>query len=283
MKTNEQQKHSGLDSIDPKMMARIQALRLMDDDFMSVVFDGDTKLTEFMLRILLSRDDLSVKSVMSQKEKRNLFGRSVRLDIIAEDDKGKLYNVEVQRADKGASPKRVRFNLAMLDSHLLQKDADFDALPETYIIFITEHDYYKAGKPVYKIKKIVDDNINLIFDDGCNIIYVNGAYRADDAIGHLMHDFRTADASEMYYNEIADRVRIHKQEEQGAKTMCRIFEEYGDERAAEARAEAKAEVRTEFVEDLLRQNKLTDEEISVVAKVPLEQVKQIAERLAVTA
>ena len=87
----------------------------------------------------------------------------------------------------------------------------------------------------------------------------------------------------MYYNEIADRVRIHKQEEQGAKTMCRIFEEYGDERAAEARAEAKAEVRTEFVEDLLRQNKLTDEEISVVAKVPLEQVKQIAERLAVTA
>ena len=82
-KANEQQKKIGLDSIDPKMMARIQALRLMDDDFMSVVFDGDTQLTQFLLRILLSRDDLTVKSVMSQKEKRNLFGRSVRLDIIA--------------------------------------------------------------------------------------------------------------------------------------------------------------------------------------------------------
>ncbi|MBQ3922570.1 MAG: PD-(D/E)XK nuclease family transposase, partial [Spirochaetales bacterium] len=217
MKTNDKQ--TGIDTIDPKMMARIQALRLMDDDFMSVVFDEDIELTEFFLRILLSRDDLKVKSVMSQKDKRNLFGRSVRLDIIAEDYNGKLYNVEVQRADKGASPKRVRFNLAMLDSHILQKSDDFDALPETYIIFITENDYYKQGKPVYKINKIINDNLNLTFDDGCNILYVNGAYRADDAIGHLMHDFRTADASEMYYNEIADRVRIHKQEEQGAKTM----------------------------------------------------------------
>ncbi|MBR6062211.1 MAG: hypothetical protein IKP67_09065, partial [Spirochaetales bacterium] len=72
----------------------------------------------------------------------------------------------------------------------------------------------------------------------------------------------------------AGRVRIHKQEEQGAKTMCRIFEEYGEE--------VRAEARTKFVEDLLRQNKLSEDEIAAVAKVPLEQVKQIAERLAVT-
>ena len=241
---------------------------------MSVVFDGDNELTEFLLRILLSRDDLTVKSVMSQKEKRNLFGRSVRLDIVAEDNNGKLYNVEVQRADKGASPKRVRFNLAMIDSHILQKNDNFDVLPEIYVIFITENDYYKKGMPIYEIEKTVKGT-DLTFDDGCNIIYVNGAYRADDAIGRLMHDFRTTDASEMYYDEIANRVRMHKQEEQGAKTMCRIFEEYGEE--------VRAEAKIEFVEDLLRQNKLTDEEISAVTKVPLEQVKQIAQRLAVTA
>ena len=58
--------------------------------------------------------------------------------------------------------------------------------------------------------------------------------------------------------------------------MCRIFEEYGEE----VRAEAIAERNNEFVEDLLRQNKLTDEEIATVAKVPLEQVQQLAEKLA---
>ena len=69
------------------------------------------------------------------------------------------------------------------------------------------------------------------------------------------------------------------QSPQWHKTMCKIFEEYGDERVAEAIAEKT----NEFVEDLLRQNKLTDEEISAVAKVPLEQVKQIAQRLAASA
>ena len=278
MQTNDNPKANGLDSIDPKMMARIQALRLMDDDFMSVVFDGDIALTQFVLRILLSRDDLTVRSVMSQKDKHNVFGRSVRLDILAEDDKGKLYNVEIQRADKGASPKRVRYNLAMIDSHILQKGADFESLPEVYIIFVTENDIFREGLPTYEIDKFVRGT-HLTFDDGCNIIYVNGSYRADDAIGHLMQDFSTADASRMYYSNIADRVRKHKQEEQGVKTMCRIFEEYGDERAAEARIQA----REEIVEDLLRDGTMSMERISAVAKVPLEQVKQIAQRLLVMA
>lgn len=270
------------DTIEPKMMARIQALRLIDDDFMTVVFDGNIPLTELLLRILLSRDDLCVQSVMTQKEKRNIFGRSIRLDIVAKDMAGKVYNIEVQRADKGATARRVRYNLAMLDSHTLKKKDDFSALPEIYIIFITENDYYGFGQPVYKVKKSVEitapNSADLPFDDGCSIIYVNGAYRADDAIGRLMSDFSATSADEMYYNEIADSVRFHKQEEGGRKTMCKIFEEYGEE----VRAEAEAETRAAFVEDLLRDGTMPIERISIVAKVPLEQVKQIAQKLSIS-
>ena len=57
--------------------------------------------------------------------------------------------------------------------------------------------------------------------------------------------------------------------------MCRIFEEYGDER--------EVETRNKIVEDLLRQNKLSIEDISAVTKVPPEQVKKLAEKLVVTA
>ena len=46
-----------MSDIDPKMLARIQSLRLMDDDFMTVVFSSDKKLTELLLKILLSRDE----------------------------------------------------------------------------------------------------------------------------------------------------------------------------------------------------------------------------------
>ena len=136
--------------------------------------------------------------------------------------------------------------------------------------------------PLYTVRKIIDctdaNGNALPFDDGCTIMYVNGAYRGNDAIGYLMHDFCEQSADAMHYGEIAERVRFHKQEEEGGRTMCRIFEEYGDE----IRAEARVEARTEFVEDLLRGGTMPLERIAAVAKVPLEQVERIAQKLAVT-
>ena len=279
------------DTIDPAMLARIQAMRLMDDDFMTVVFDGDNEITEFLLRILLNRDDLRVKKVTTQKEKRNLFGRSVRLDILAEDTQGKVYNVEVQRADEGASPKRVRYNQAMLDSHCLKKKDDFNKLPELYIIFITENDYYGLGQPFYKVRKSIEpattDSTYLPFDDGCNIIYVNGKYRGDDELGKLMHDFNTPNADEMNYSELAEKVRYHKQETEGVRTMCRIVEDYAKERAEEARKIALAEGLKRGVHEnaianaknFLRMNLGLPEQIAQGTGLPLEQVLALKEEL----
>ena len=271
------------DTIDPAMLARIQAMRLMDDDFMTVVFDGDNEITEFLLRILLNRDDLRVKKVTTQEEKRNLFGRSVRLDILAEDTKGKVYNVEVQRADEGAPPKRVRYNQAMLDSHSLKKKADFTQLPETYIIFITENDYYGLGQPFYKIKKTVEvtstESMYLSFDDGCNIIYVNGKYRGDDALGKLMHDFCTPNADEMNYSELAEKVRYHKQETEGVRNMCRIVEEYGKEREAEGLKRGMRKNAIANAKNFLQKSSLSPEMIADCCSLPLEQVLALKEEL----
>ena len=86
-------------------LQRIRNFRLLDDDFMSKVFEDKT-CAEILLRIILQRKDLKVKYVHVQQEIKNLQGRSIRLDILAEDTSGKLYNVEVQRSDKGASRKR---------------------------------------------------------------------------------------------------------------------------------------------------------------------------------
>lgn len=42
-------------------LQRLRGLRLLDDDFMSKVFE-DIECAEFLLQILLKRDDLKVKS-----------------------------------------------------------------------------------------------------------------------------------------------------------------------------------------------------------------------------
>ena len=61
--------------------------------------------------------------------------------------------------------------------------------------------------------------------------------------------------------------------------VCRIVEEYGDERVAEALTERNAE----FVESLLHNGRLSFEEIAAIVNVPLERVKQMAERFAAPA
>ena len=64
--------------------------RLLDDDFMSKVFE-DKNCVEFLLQIILKRDDLKVTSVSSQYVIKNLQGRSVRLDILAVDRQNQIF------------------------------------------------------------------------------------------------------------------------------------------------------------------------------------------------
>ena len=87
----------------------IKQFRLIDDTFMTKVFE-DIECAELLLRVILDRDDLKVVKVSSQLELKNLQGRSSRLDIFAVDEQGKQYDIEVQRADDGANPKRARYN-----------------------------------------------------------------------------------------------------------------------------------------------------------------------------
>ena len=194
---------------------------------------------------------------------------------MAVDTEGKQYNIEIQRADKGASEKRARYNLSMIDSHSLKKNDDFSALPETYIIFITEHDIYKKGDPIYRVSQNIEtkDGTVLPFDNGVHTIYVNGAYTGEDAIGWLMHDFRESSADKMHYAEIAERVRFHKQEDGEVSTVCRAFEEYGRERETKG--------KLEMAMKLIKKNKLPLEDIADAADLPLEQVQRIAEELKV--
>ena len=58
-------------------LQRIRGFRLIDDDFMNACFDNYIEGTELLLRIILNRDDISVKSVRTQKIMKNLMGRDI--------------------------------------------------------------------------------------------------------------------------------------------------------------------------------------------------------------
>ena len=203
--------------------AIVQNFCLMDDEFMTVFFDGQTECAEYVLRIILNRDDLHVIKSESQYSQTNLYGRSGRLDILAKDNTGKLYNIEIQRADKGAGAKRARFNLGLIDTRTLKKGQDTEELPEVYVIFITENDVLGEGKAVYRIDRYIDGK--RLFGDDAHIIYVNGVYRGADAIGDLMHDFFCRKSGEMKADVLSSRAKYLKSKEQEVAKMSYVVEE----------------------------------------------------------
>ena len=84
-----------------------------------------------------------------------------------------------------------------------------------------------------------------------------GEYRGKDSLGDLMHDFSCRNPDEMKYEKLAQKVRYYKQETEGVKTMCKAVEDYG--------------------------KTLVAEKIAEIAKLPVEKIKAIAEKVTVKA
>ena len=262
----------------------IRNFRLMDDTFMSKVFE-DKECSELLLRVILGRDDLTVVRVVSQFELKNLQGRSARLDIYAVDNKGKQYDIEVQRSDEGGNPKRARYNSSLLDTNSLLPGEKCDNLPESYVIFITEHDVLNGGKPLYTINRTISEMNNAIFADESHIIYVNGEARTETALGELMQDFFCNDPDKMHYKVLSRRAGYFKEDKEGVDTMCKLMEDYAEKRAKEAAKEAAREAARKaardssinFAVELWNDGMRDMEKIAKLTKLPLDEVKKLFE------
>ena len=257
-------------------LARLRQLRLIDDDFFSKCFDNDTACVQLVLQIVLDKPDLNVVDVRTQVFVENLPNRSVRLDVLATDSEGRKFNIEIQRSDKGAGRKRARYNSSMMDVNLLEKGNDFEALPETYVIFITENDVIGLREAIYEIERCFVKS-GKRFGDGSHILYVNGSYRDDSPVGKLMHDFSCTDPSDMCYNVLADRARFFKESKEGIAVMCKVLDDMRRQSYQEGMAEGKNKNRKETALNLLKLGTISLDDISFATGLSLDEVKKLNE------
>ena len=267
----------------------LSKLRLLDDDLMTLVFDKNIEATELLLNIILQRDDMKVLEVVAHMEYKNSMakGRSIIIDIYAKDVDGKIYDIEIQRADYGADFHRARFHSSMIDTKMLKEKQEFKDIHDSYVIFITENDVIGEGLALYHIDRVIKET-GKAFEDGSHIIYVNGSYKNDDnSIGKLMHDFRCIRPKDMYYPLLAEQVCYFKETQGGRTIMCKAFEELAEKRAAELAAELAAEMAAEMVEEraleekkdmvkrMLAAGKFSVEEIALYAGLSVDVVKEL--------
>ena len=220
-------------------LQRLRGLRLMDDDFMSKCFENNIECTELVLHIVLGRDDLKVEKVETQHLIKNLQGRSIILDIYATDHMGKQYNIEIQRADRGAGAKRARYHSSLIDANVTEPGDKLENLAETYVIFITERDVMGDGLPIYHINRVVEET-GKKFQDKAHITY----------------------------EVLAERVRYFKEDEEGVAAMCKAMEDM--------RTEAVMDDRKDTACRLLKKGGMSLEEVAEISKLSIEEVRVLA-------
>ena len=257
---------------------------LMDDVPFTIAVRRSMALAQLIIRTTLSRDDLVVRKVHVQEKIPGVGYKGVVFDALCIDGCGNMYDVEVQKGLFEDLPKRAEFYEAMLTVHSLEVGSHgYADMPHRCVIFICDGDIVGKGRPVYDYRWRLDDGEEL--GNGGRIVFVNGEYRADDAIGHLMADMDQSAPERAFNEEVRESLTMLAGEE-GLKEMSdeweKIYQEMHDEIYAkgkaewEANGEARGESRMqrEVAQRMLKIGTYSIEEISKITGLSADQVSE---------
>ena len=223
------------------LLQGVEKLTLFHDTFMKVVLN-DIEVCQYVIRILMDDPTIEIVDVRNQYRLARLTSKDSILDILAEDSRGRFYNLEIQRDTTPDHPRRTRLYGAMVDGEYLQKGEDYDAMPEVYVIYISRTDLWKMGRTETPVKKYLEgQKEDEQYDDGQHVIYVNAAVDDGSKKAALLHYFKTADPDDMSQGPLSRRVRYLKREEGGLNEMCEYSQRIYNGGKEEGRREGKSE------------------------------------------
>ncbi|WP_028044371.1 PD-(D/E)XK nuclease family transposase [Candidatus Stoquefichus massiliensis] len=241
----------------------ILSLRLIDDDFMDIIFN-DRDCLELLLSIIFNKP-VYVIAFSTQYMMKNLHGRDIRIDVFARTLDNHYINVEVQRKNDGAHPKRARYHHSMMDANISFPSQEWKKIPPVSVIFITENDVLGKGLPIYHIHRTIDET-GEYFSDEETTIYVNASIRDETPLGLLMHDFMCRNCEDMHYEVLRRKVRYFKETEGGIQEMCEIFDEIRNKGKEEGRFEEKLDTIQKLIS-----KEMTFEEVMSLLDIPIEK------------
>ena len=172
--------------------------------------------TEHLVRTILSRPDITIASVETQKKFTSLFGHSVILDALAYDSNGSVIDIEVQRVssspDREIVPRMEFYAAACLLSGL-KKGESYSMAKDVYVIFIVDRDIFGKGKPVYMFS-MADEEDGGRLGGRIHIAVANGEYRdnMETEHGRFYHDFYESEARKAVTPLLREMLETYKEE-----------------------------------------------------------------------
>ena len=238
--------------------------------------------------------DISIKDIVYIHEEKNLDVRwdtkSVRLDVFVNDDKGTVFNIEMQTSkDMEELVKRTRFYQSILDMYHIQKGQKYTTLNDSYVIFICTFPVFTGNRHKYTFKNVCIEDYEIDLNDGATKLFLSTKGTQHDVSKPLQAFLDYIDgqeATDELLRDIDDAVHEVKhceawKEEYSMLSMDHY--KYWKEGVAEGLAEGlaqgeakgKAEGKAEVVIQMLRKQ-LSLEMIAEVTNFTVEEVKSIA-------
>ncbi len=146
----------------------------ISNDFMFAKVMRNPELCKEMLERLL---DIQIDHIEYPEEQKVIDiskdSKSVRLDVYLKDEKGTVYNIEIQTTNKKNLPKRTRYYAGMIDLNAIEKGADYTELPQSFVIFICTFDAFGKGLWRYTFENRCKEDNTLLLKDGTAKIFFN--------------------------------------------------------------------------------------------------------------
>ena len=159
------------------------SLTLADDFMFGKVFQ-DAGLCLELIRIILP--ELDIERVEFPERQKSLtegiFMHGVRFDVYTRTDKGEIIDVEIQTADTGNLPKRIRAYHSMITRSEMdiRKMKNYNDIHQAYVIFICLFDLFGKGRHIYTFRNICREDTSIELNDGATTVFLNAKGVADD-------------------------------------------------------------------------------------------------------
>lgn len=201
--------------------------------------------------------------------------KSVRLDVYLHDEKGTVYNVEIQTTSSKNLPKRTRYYQGMIDLNAIEKGADYSELPQSFVIFICTFDAFKTERWKYTFQNVCQEDSKITLNDQTTKIFFNtkGTKGSINKEAKKILEFIENNAPEDDFTKrLAEEVqKIKENKEWKVEYMTLLMRER--EKYKEGYAEGEARGIIDFALDLGYSN----EEILTTLQKKLKITKQQAD------
>ena len=188
----------------------------ISNDFLFGKVMQDAKLCKELLQIIFPnmKIDHIEYPVLQKTINMDADAKSVRLDVYIVDNKGTVYDIEMQMADTKELPKRTRYYQAMMDLEMIDKGQSYKKLKKSFVIFICPFDLFNEGRHLYTFKNLcMEDKKTLLGDDTAKI-FLNTESNMEDVNQKLIAflDYVAGKKSDdSFVQKLENAIKIAKQ------------------------------------------------------------------------